>query len=362
MRAALLSLLVLLAAPLHAAESLWVEATGYGFLAGGDSDAARRRAVADALLAAALAGGSEVRGHTAVDRSVVTSDLLIVRPVGRVLQHEVTAIRQTGDQVAATIRARVGIESGGQCDSRRRLAVTAYGPDIRVSPEAPAWAEPLATEVVAEMLDTLSRHPSISSLRITQRPLPGLTPSREAVDYVSLTQGSARLGAGEHAFVPSLRIGVEGTGQRSDLVLRLDLNFVGGQGEVMQRRVERRVTLPGVSPLGRLAIALQPDRAAMVAKLTAGLDDDFTAMLDSESCKPVVARLAVGGGRITAPFGTRQGLSRGSIAFTVDRDNTTELLEVVSLGSDRVELRPLDPHRPASAFDGRPVRFVETGM
>jgi len=362
MRAALLVLLLMASTPLHAAGALWVEVTGYGFLSGTDPDSARRRAMADALLAAALAGGAEVRGHSAVDRSVVTSDLLIVRPVGRVLRHEVLAIRQTGDQVAVTIRAKVGLESGAQCDNRRRLAVTAYGPHIRVAPEAPAWAEPLATEVVARMLETLSRHPSISALRITQRPLPGLTPAREAVDYVSLTQGSARLAPGEHAFVPALRIGVEGTGQRNDLVLRLELNFVGGQGEVMQRRVERRVALPGVSPLGRAAIALQPDRAVMVAQLTAGLEADFSAMLDHESCKPVVARLAAGGGRITAPFGARQGLSRGSIAFTVDRNSTTELLEVVTLGEDRVELRPLDPHRPASAFDGRPVRFVETGM
>ena len=53
MRAFVLGLLLLLAAPLHAAETLWVEVTGYGFLAATDPDSARRRALADALLAAA---------------------------------------------------------------------------------------------------------------------------------------------------------------------------------------------------------------------------------------------------------------------------------------------------------------------
>ncbi len=361
MRALVLGLVLLLATPLHAAEGLWVEVTGYGFLSGADPDSARRRAVADALLAAALAGGAEVRGHTAVDKSRVTADLLIVRPVGRVLQHEVLGIRQSGDQVAVTIRAKVGIDAGGDCDSRRHLVVTAYAPDIHVSPYAPAWAEPMATEIVAALLDALGRHPAVEHVRTTQRALPGMTPGREAVDYASLTRGSVRLAAGDHAFVPSVRLEVEGDAISKQLVLTLDLNFVGGQGEVMQRRIERRVTLPGPSPLGRAGALVAPKRAAMVAKLTKGLDRDFAAMLDGETCKPVVATLSAAGGKITAPFGSRQGLSRGSIAFTVDRSTTTELLEVVSLSRASVELRPLDPNRPAAAFDGRAVRFLETG-
>ena len=44
MRALVLGLVLLLATPLHAAEGLWVEVTGYGFLSGADPDSARRRA------------------------------------------------------------------------------------------------------------------------------------------------------------------------------------------------------------------------------------------------------------------------------------------------------------------------------
>lgn len=362
MRALFLAVLLLIAGPLHAAEGLWVEVTGYGFMSSGDADTARRRAMADALLSAALAGGAEVRGHTAVDKSVVTSDLLIVRPVGRVLRHEVTGISQTGDQVAVTIRALVGVDAGGQCESRRRLVVTAYAPDIRVSPYAPAWAEPLATDIVAELLDTLGHHPLVEHVRTTQRSLPGMSAAREAVDYTTLTRGSVRLEAGEHAFVPRVRLDVEGNGVTKSLVLTLDLNFIGGQGEVISRRIERRVMLPGPNPLGRVGTLVAPKRREMVAKLAGGLDRDFTAMLDDKTCQPVIATLSTVGGRITAPFGTRNGLSRGSIAFTVDRSGSTEMLEVVGLNRGSVELRPLDPNRPAAAFEGRPVRFLDTGM
>ena len=59
MRALVLGLVLLLATPLHAAEGLWVEVTGYGFLSGADPDSAPRRAVADAKeTLARLAGRS----------------------------------------------------------------------------------------------------------------------------------------------------------------------------------------------------------------------------------------------------------------------------------------------------------------
>lgn len=362
MRGLFLAMLLLIAAPVHAAQGVWVQVTGYGFMDGGDADAARRRALADALLSAALAGGAEVQGHTAVDRSIVTSDLLIVRPVGRVLEHQVLAMQQSGDQWAVTIKAKVGVGTDTQCESRRNLIVTAYAPEIHVSPYAPAWSEPLATDIVAEMLDTLGRHPAVDHVMTTQRSLPSMSSAREALDYVTLTRGSVRLGVNEHAFIPGVRLDVEGNGITKNLILTLDLNFIGGQGEHMSRQIQRSVVLPGPNPLGGIGTLAGPKRRAMAAKLVKGLDREFTAMLDGETCKPVTATLSAGGGTISAPFGSRNGLSRGSIAFTVDRDNSTEMLEVVSLSGNSVQLRPLDPHRPVSAFDGRPVRFLDTGL
>jgi hypothetical protein len=363
MRAFLLSALLALPLPAAAGDAPWIEVTGHAFLTGReDADSARRRAVADALLQAALAGGAVVNGHTAIDKSVVTADLLIVRPVGRVLSHKVTGIRQTGDEVQVTIRARVGASAGGDCDTRRRLVLTAYGAEIRVSPEAPAWAEPLAAGVIRTLLDELARHPSVELVRTTRRALPQGDAARDGFDYETLTRGSVRLPAGQHALVPSLRLSVQGGGARDVLVMELDLSLVGGSGETGRQTLVREVALPAVSPFGRAAALTEPRRRTMEAKLTKGLDRAFAALLDVETCKPVVTRLAVAGGQISAPVGRRMGLTRGSIAFTADADHTTEMLEVVGLSAESVSLRPLDPNRPAAAFANRPVRFLEAGL
>lgn len=363
MRGLLVALMLLAAWPAGAVEGLRVQATGFAIQSGTeDAASAKRRAVADALLQAALSGGASVTGHTAVDRSVVTADLLIVRPVGRVLQHQVIALDRNGDTWTATVDALVGLGPVGVCDDRRNLVVTVYAPVISVAPEAPAWTGPLAVEVTKALVRRLEAHPATELVRVTDRAMPRGDKGREATDYVALTRGSVRMKEGDHAFVPVIEIDVGGRGQRPELAMDLTMVLIGGNGEEVRQAVRRSVTLPGVSPLGRLAVAVEPDRRQLAARLTEGLEAEMDALLDVETCKPAMANLKVSGGTISAPVGRRQGLSRGSIAFTADRDHSTEMLEVVELGAERVVLRPLDPNRPARDFAGRPVRFLEAGL
>ncbi|WP_230426456.1 flagellar assembly protein T N-terminal domain-containing protein [Paragemmobacter aquarius] len=357
-----LVLFMVFAAPVRAGD-LWIEATGFAVQSGAEDQAsAKRRAVADALLMAALSGGADVRAHTAVDRSVVTSDMLIVRPVGRVKEHRLLSAVRNGDTWQVTIQARVGLGAEGACQSRRRMAIAAYAPQIEVSPYAPAWAVPLAQEVANDLVRQVQRHPMVEVVRVTDRALPDMTEARERLDYTVLTRGSVRLGAGEHGFVPVIRLDVGAAGRRAALELQMELVLIGGNGEVTRAVVARQVALPGPSVLGRAAVLVEPNRRQMAAKLTAGLDRAMTELLDVETCKPVLTHLAVSGGAISAPVGRRQGLTMGAIAFTADGDASTEMLEVTGLSANGVTLRPLDPNRPARAFAGRPVRFVETGL
>ena len=103
-------------------------------------------------------------------------------------------------------------------------------------------------------------------------------------------------------------------------------------------------------------------RLKMAGTLTNGLTATLTELLDTETCKPVSATLAVAGNSITVPVGAAQGLTRGSLAFTSDHSATVEMLEVVELGKSTARLRPLDASRPIGGFSGRMVRFVEAGL
>lgn len=363
MRFAFALILMLAALPVRAAEGLVVQATGFAIQSGAeDAASARRRAVADALLQAALSGGASVQGHTVVDKSVVTSDLLIVRPVGRVIRHEVISLTQNGGTWTAVIEAVVGLGQSGQCARRRNLEVVVYGPLLRVEPDAPAWTEPLAMEVAKALVKRLEAHPATRLVRVTDRPLPRLSAAEERFDYTALTRGSVRLREGQQGFVPVVVMEVGGLGTRPELRMTAEMVLIAANGTESRQMIRRTVSLPGVSPFGRAAAAFEPDRRQLAARLTAGVEAEMDALLDIETCKPVTAQLSVSGDKVVAGVGRNQGLTRGAIAFTADADHSTEMLEIVELGADRAVLRPLDPGRPARAFAGRPVRFVETGQ
>lgn len=343
-----------------AAESRWIDVTGHAAISGqADTDSARRRALADALFNAAIAGGVDVRGHTAVHNAVVTSDLAIVRVLGRVLDHQILSQHQEGGLWTVTIRARVGLGGDPFCQSPRRLAVSAYAPVIEVSPHAPAWTGELAQQVAADLIRQLDNHPATDIVRITDRSLPGAGRRDESVDYATLTQGSVRLQPGEMGFVPVLRFESSGNLGGPTVVLEAELQLHSPDGGVYRQPFTREVSLSQPRLLGRLGEITRKDRQAMSKALTKGLKETFTRLLDTKACSPLMATLAAQGNSLTVPIGRKHGLSGAALAFTADRDHTTELLEIIDLGAQTATLRPLDPNLSAASLAGRPVRFVE---
>ncbi len=127
---------------------------------------------------------------------------------------------------------------------------------------------------------------------------------------------------------------VGGMGARPELRMEIEMALIASNGTESRAAIRRSVNLPGVSPFGRAAAVFEPDRRQLAARLTDGVEAEMDALLDIETCKPVVANLAVSGGKVVAEVGRNQGLTRGSIAFTADADFSTEMLEVVEIGRE----------------------------
>lgn len=334
----------------------WLEVMGSATASGpGDRDAARRRALADALLSAALAGGAVVKGHSVLSDTRLTSDLLVVRPTGTVLSHRIVREEFDGQLWRITIRARVGVATEGYCGERRRLFITMYPPEVRSSPEVPAWAEALAADLALRLAEDAEAHPSVAGLSRASR-LPNPDPARDRVDYLALTTGDMRRAAGGHGLSSSIRIEPAGRRLRMELRLRLD----GPGGERIEKVRAMNVRLPRPSLLGDAAVLLEPDRRNLSAGLTAGVREVLETLLAEAGCKPVLATIERSGRQLQVQVGRAHGVKATSLAFTVDGEASTEILEVVRLSDRHAVLSPLDPARHLTAFAGRPVRFFDT--
>lgn len=331
----------------------WIEARGYAYLvSAADRDAARRRAIGEALVSAALAGGASLRGHTVTNKGRITSDLAILRPTGRVLAHRVLSAELVDGRWNVHVVAQVGPMASDNCSGRRRLTISATPPEVRVAPEVAAWAEPLAQGLAHDLIATLRDHPDTDLVRLapeTTRPV------ASGLDYLALTQGRAPIGDGDHRLRPS--INVEASGQMFRLVLTLRL--LGPDGQMVERSFKRETVRPSSGVIGLLSG--QSRRHAEKA-LTKGMMAELRAMLDGLACKPAQARILHQAGGLRVPLGRQHGLTRASLAFVDDPNDGFGLLEVVELSERHVALRPLDPSRSVKAFDGLRVYFLEAGL
>ena len=340
----------------HATTASWIEVIGSASISSpNDRDAARRRALADGLLSAALAGGAVVKGHSVLSMTRLTSDLLVVRPVGRVLAHHVLAEEFDGRVWRLKIRAQVGQPPKSYCADRRRMVVTMYPPRILVSPNAPAWAEVLAVDLGQRLAKLAEGHPAVAGLTRVDR-LPNADPSRDRSDYRVLTSGNVRVAGGGHGL--HCDIMMEPVGRTLQFSLRLWLD--GPAGERMEAAHDASVRLPGPSLLGAAAVLVNADRQSLAARLAAGARPAMASLLQDAGCQPVLARMELTNQKLVLPVGRLHGVNRTHLAFTVDRDASTEMLEVVDLSERTTGVAPLDPARPLVAFAGRPIRFLET--
>lgn len=353
---------VLLALPFAArAQAVWVEVIGHAIAANEkDKPAARRRALADALISAGMAGGVSMKGHTVVDKGRVVRDMTMMRAAGRVMRYDNLGEAWAGNTIQIRLRALVAPLEGPACGARRHLVLVALSPNIRTAPDAPAWAAQLGAELYNDALARLGRKRSVTLDKVLGAGQQPITKTKNtSMNYASLTRGDVRLQGGDTQLATWFDIDVDRGGMGRQLVMRVQMQLIEGTGQITERTLSNAVTLPGTGPI---TSALGPRRPQLKAKLAKGFTEILEGMIDMATCTPVAAHVYRSGGKLSVPVGSRQGVSRSALAFTENPVSDFEALEIVDLQGDRATLRPLDPAMPLSAFDGRMVRFVEAGQ
>jgi hypothetical protein len=360
-RARLLTLLlgsVALAASMAMADTMTVQASGQAVIAtAGDSDAARRRALGEALVTAALAGGAELVGYTAMSQASITRDLTVLRATGQVLSHRVIEARQDGQTWLIRVEGEVAPLSERHCAGGRTLALSIEAPAVTTAPQAPAWAGALAGQLAHDLVAVASGHPRVDFDGVIAAG-GSVRPVAAALDYTALTRGVARSGPGAHVLRLSLAI-APAQGGAMALGLTADMALTGPDGHVQRRRVETRTNAPRGEGLDLLT---GRSRGRAERDLAQGVAQALTALLDQAGCEAPSAILAGGAAGLRVDIGQRHGLSRGSLGFVEGAAPGDGLLEITDLAAGHATLRPLDPTANAAGLVGARVRFVDTGL
>ena len=347
------------------AETLTVEVTGKAAESGLGRTTTRLRALEAALIEAAIKGGADINGYAAASNGILVSDRLILRPASRILDYSVLSEGVENGFYRVRVRAVVGdppVPVTDQCARRAQLDIISHPLRLRVDPMTPAWVDSLGPQLHDSLDAAIAARPGVSLVRSDAG---GGVPGRSAqigldMDYTALTRGATRPAASEGrlAYHAAVQLNMQGR-NRLFLILESRLADAGSSSTRAQSRFEQAIRLDAGLPIPALNRLVSPDRSAIVEQLLTGIDGHVQAMIDAYACRPLEGVLLLSGGRLTLPFGAKDGLTRHHLAFSEGQDTPYILFEIVSLEDHAAVLRPIDQNRAASSLAGMRVRFME---
>ncbi len=369
-----------LSAGLCTAEVMTVETTGQAVATGAKSDAhLHKSALQEALYQAALKGGAQVSGYAALSHSVLTSDVLVIRPDAKILDYAILSEETNAQKSSVTIRAVVGsLDTPPACARRAALTIAPTPPDVDLSPQAPAWLNDLQTRMTAALSQALTKVDGVTS---APAPAPvAATRQNTGVaaefDYVALTRGidpntntttntghttGHNTGSGGLPLRTMIKIGApENTGLSRVLPVDVTLFLTDpSQAVPLRRNQSLNIKLRANTPWQVLNARSLSTRDAVIGQITGAATQMVDDMIDARACQPLAGPLQWANGTLRLPFGRKDGLSRHHLAYTQGRDTPYEILEITKLNDHSVQMRPMDRRRDPSGMAGLTVQFME---
>ena len=344
-----------------------VEAVGQAVATGAASDARlRSRALQDALYQAALKGGARVNGYSATSNAVLTSSVLVVRPDSQILDYVILEEKVTRSKARIAIQAYVGrIDAPAACARRAVLDIALQRPQVTIAASAPAWL--IATQEVTaaalerdiEMLDGVTLFQASDFTGQSQSSLAA------EFDYTSLTLGVAQ-DAGAQARVKTLTTSISLTASKSSafkksLMVRIESKLFDPSlpSTPLVRVQTRELLLQRTTPIQLINANSLAPREDILTQIAAMARDMARGMIAQRMCQSLSAKLVLQEGKLFAPFGRKDGLTRHHLAYTQGTDTPYEILEIETLNDQSVVVRPLDSSRKGVFFAGQTIQFME---
>lgn len=365
---AVISVILSLAVSVPAsAEIMRVEVVGQAVATGAASDARlRSRALQDALYQAALKGGAQVNGYSVTSNSVLTSDVLVVRPDSQILDYSILESKVTGTSARVVIQAFVGsIDPSAVCARRATLDIAVHQPQVTIAASAPAWLTTSQNITLAMLERELD---GIEGVDHFQAPV--LAAQRRSTiaaefDYSALTLGVlAPRKPRAHGQVLTTQISLSAL-QRSSLkkvlVVQIESKLLDPtlKGPPIVRVATRELLLRRATPINVInanSLAPREDIFAQIGAIAAGV---ARSMVVERMCRSLSGKLVLSEGKLSTHFGSQDGLTRHHLAYTQGTDTPYEILEIEVLEKNYVQLRPLDSSRKNTFFAGQTIQFME---
>jgi len=348
-----------------------VEAIGRAVLVDGNIEVSRKRALEDALYLAALKGGADINGFSAITSNTVINDQSIVRATNRVIDFKILNEKQDKEFISIKISAVVGGKTSSQKCKARPININLLKGLFKVQSNVPSKLARKMPVWYSDIYEVISQLPNVEVNNYKNSSLKKIIKSNinSSFDYNALTKGLPKIQEGDYSIVPELILIPNNIQNNfSNYLLKVSLNIYSGSDYklMMSRTYELPIKYQFKSNFQFFKNVSTLNINLVDKKIKKHLVSIASKFVQEINCRPLQGKLMVSEGKLRVELGRKQGLENKQIGLVKGLNiknsmlsNSSVILHANNVYENYSILLPLNDNIKLATLDNLIVEFVE---
>lgn len=347
-----------------------VEATGRSILLPKNIETSRKRALEDAIYLAALKGGANVNGFSAISSNTVINEQSVIKATNRVLDFKILSETQNKEYLTIKISAIVGGELSKQNCKTRPINISLFKGSITVDTNVPSELARYTSLWYNKTYKYISELPNVDVKNFQNRQLKQIIKSSQnpSFDYNAITKGIPIIHPGNYSLVP--KIVLKKTNKNSFANYLLTTSFDLYKGQKIMLEASKSYNLLINYQLESKFQFLKNISTLDLDKIDRNVNNHLSKVINSFfydiNCTPLEGTLTVNEGKLKVDLGSKQGLKQKQIGLVngIKVQNSMLNDSIIIVHTDDVfdnhsTLLPLNDNVKLTNLNNKIVKFVE---
>ena len=349
-----------------------VEATGRAILIEGKIDVSRKRALEDALYIAALKGGANINGFSAIGSNTIINDQAIVSAANRVIDFKIIKETQEKEFLSIKIAAIVGGDLSSKNCKVRPINISLFKGSFNVGSDVPSLLSRKMSLWFNHSYDIISKTSNVNVIDYRNKLIDAVIKSNinSSFDYHALTEGVPFIQSGDYSLVPNLTLTKNNFEENnfSNYLFQISFKIYKGSDftllpiktynfPIKYNLNSKFKFLKNISTLNINSVDEMIKK--QLVKVTKSIFQDL-------HCRPLEGKLSLINGELKVDIGSKQGLKSKQIGIVRGLkiknsmlNNSSVILHAEYIGKNNSKLLPLNDNIKLETLDNLIVEFVE---
>ena len=349
-----------------------VEATGRAILIEGKIDVSRKRALEDALYIAALKGGANINGFSAIGSNTIINDQAIVSAANRVIDFKIIKETQEKEFLSIKIAAIVGGDLSSKNCKVRPINISLFKGTFNVGSDVPSILSRKMSLWFNHSYDIISKTSNVNVIDYRNKLIDAVIKSNinSSFDYHALTEGVPFIQSGDYSLVPNLTLTKNNFEENnfSNYLFQISFKIYKGSDftllplktynfPIKYNLNSKFKFLKNISTLNINSVDEMIKK--QLVKVTKSIFQDL-------HCRPLEGKLSLINGELKVDIGSKQGLKSKQIGIVRGLkiknsmlSNSSVILHAEYIGKNNSKLLPLNDNIKLETLDNLIVEFVE---